>query len=383
MKKYGIFRFFSLILTVALMFGILPPQQILAASKADTVNSKIDEIVSGIPASSDTDAEKALYLHDYIVEHCCYETGSNDQTAYGALIDGKAVCTGYSEAYQMLLAAVGIESVVITGESVDSSGFRDSHSWNMVWLNGECYFTDVTWDDPFIDGVQQLRYTYFNVSLEQISMDHFPDDASAALLPASCNHKDLDYFSMRCGQGSGVGIFDDGTTPREAARYFLLTAEEDGIYTFSCTFRFDGSDAYTWAVENWADIAMALDFTGSVNCSMEMYSVSGRLDITGMLEEDADIPEYTETAPEPTETEPEPTETEPEPTETEPKPTDTEPEFTEAEPEPTGKEPEPTETEPELPEDSDEVKIIVLAAALLVLLLGIFGIILLTRKKKK
>lgn len=436
MSNSSLFRLFSLLLCVIFVICLLPVPQAYAASQEDAVNAEIKQIVAAIPASADTDAEKALYLHDYVVEHVAYVISENDQTAYGALIEGRAVCTGYAEAYQLLLAAVGIESSILTGYTIDATGYQEAHAWNMVWLGGKCYFTDVTWDDPFVDGVQQLRHTYFNMSLEQLSADHFPDEESMALLPGACNHTDLDYFSLRCGEGSGVGIFTDSTTASQAARYFMISSQENGVTTYTCSFRFDGKNSYDWIVANWADIAIALNYTGSVSCNMEMYSNSCRLDLIGTIEEATVEPAPTETEPAPTETEPAPTETEPAPTETEPAPTETEPAPTETEPAPTETEPAPTETEPAptetepvpteadpaptetepapteaepIPtetvpasaetdpvstetvpvqtepsdnEEDDGIQIIILAIAVVIIAAGITCIVLLTRKKK-
>jgi len=45
------------------------------------------------------------------------------------------------------------------------------HMWNYVIIDGDGYFTDVTWDDPKGEA-QTLRHTYFNVDTEDILLEH-------------------------------------------------------------------------------------------------------------------------------------------------------------------------------------------------------------------
>ncbi len=130
----------------------------------------------------DSDYEKELYLHDWIVENCEYDTelASSDQrlfrempdsaTAYGCLVLGKAVCQGYSAGFIRLLNAVGIRSEYVISDRMD-------HGWNVVWLDGEPYYVDVTWDDPILQPGQTLTdaamHRYFNLTSEKISANHY------------------------------------------------------------------------------------------------------------------------------------------------------------------------------------------------------------------
>lgn len=61
--------------------------------------------------------------------------------AYGALIEGKSVCQGYAYAFKMLCDKAQIPCWIVTGY------YREPHAWNYVWLDGEYYQVDVTWDD--------------------------------------------------------------------------------------------------------------------------------------------------------------------------------------------------------------------------------------------
>lgn len=197
-------------------------------------DKKVNEIVKG---AKGTDYQKALYLHDYIVNNVIYQTTNDDQNAYGALIEGKSVCAGYSHAYQHLLRKVGIESFYITGTS---RGIP--HAWLLVFLNDECYYTDVTWDDPATnDGTQVLGHYYFDMSYDDISKDHTPDPEYSKWLPKNHNHKDMYYFEQEAREGSGVGWFNSNTAPAKLSTYL----KKDGN-SYYCDFRYDGSDLSEW-----------------------------------------------------------------------------------------------------------------------------------------
>lgn len=120
-----------------------------------------------------TDFEKEVALHDYLVEHCKYSqdvsqpSGSDIYRAYGALVNGDAVCNGYAEALQLLFACAGIESqfVIGTADEVD-------HAWNLVRLDGVWYHLDATWNDPLPDQEGVAVHSFFNVTDEIMEQSH-------------------------------------------------------------------------------------------------------------------------------------------------------------------------------------------------------------------
>ncbi|MBR4759318.1 MAG: hypothetical protein IK078_04125 [Lachnospiraceae bacterium] len=106
--------------------------------------TRAEKIAKQIRKSYDTKPERIRAAHDYLCRYVRYDEGSEDggynpvQTAYGALINGRAVCQGYSNAFQMLMEALGIPASVVLG---------DAHAWNAVWVDGHISYIDVTWDD--------------------------------------------------------------------------------------------------------------------------------------------------------------------------------------------------------------------------------------------
>lgn len=257
-------RLFLVLIVIALTMQFAP--KAMAASREEQLEQKIQQIVASIPASMTSDADIALYLHDYVVKNVAYQKVGDHQTAYGALLDGKAVCAGYADAYLRLLTAAGIEARTITGVADNGSGAPESHAWTMLIIDGKCLFTDVTWDDPFLNGIQDPNYIshdYFNITMEHMHKDHTPDEESKKYLPKSCNHSGYDYYTINQGEGTGYGIFSSSTTPQTAAKYFKYVGKVNEKDQFICEFRFDG-DGTQWVKDNWVSIAQAIGLSGSL-----------------------------------------------------------------------------------------------------------------------
>lgn len=134
-------------------------------------------VVNGIFATQVTegmtDYEKELAFHDYLVTHCVYSEDvlqpqeSDIYRAYGALVNGDAVCNGYAEAMQLMMLCAGINTkfVIGTADGID-------HAWNLVELDGAWYHLDATWDDPKPDQGENPLHPYFNVTDEIMEKKH-------------------------------------------------------------------------------------------------------------------------------------------------------------------------------------------------------------------
>lgn len=128
------------------------------------------EIISELSPDMD-DYEKLKFFHDYLILNCRTDAGDEyADTVYGALVRKKALCEGYTKAFAYLCNLVGIENVIVTGETTVA------HMWNMVKLNGNWYHVDVTWDNPD-DELHELYpdvvlYQYFMVTDSVIKNNH-------------------------------------------------------------------------------------------------------------------------------------------------------------------------------------------------------------------
>lgn len=97
--------------------------------------------------SSMDDMQKALVLHDYILNNSIYADDEKDiaHSAWGFFYNGRVVCAGLTLAYSYLLHQVGIESEYVFTE-------KKAHAWNAVKINGNWYNVDLTFDGQTIYG---------------------------------------------------------------------------------------------------------------------------------------------------------------------------------------------------------------------------------------
>jgi hypothetical protein len=212
-------------------------------SMREELDAAVDEILKDLPDTSTFD--KTVYLHDAVANRVTYTFTVNDQTPYGALVEGEAVCNGYATAYQLLLQKAGIRAWTVNGE-----GNGEAHAWNVVWLDDEtCVYTDVTWNDQ----EDRIFHYYFNMSLDEIDDDHFVREDVFDL--PECGHDSYGYsdLSEDCNivrQSDGADVLINYLTVidenySEASFFFIgdsfeawLDENGDGIFSYTGCYRY-------------------------------------------------------------------------------------------------------------------------------------------------
>ena len=120
--------------------------------------------------------EREKYIHDRLVSECEYDfdvvSSEKDDpdvsSAYGALVNHRAICGGYTMASKLLLDSVGIKSYAVHGTAEGLA-----HVWLLVNVEGGWYHLDVTWDDPALSEPSSvIQRTYLNLTDEMIMADH-------------------------------------------------------------------------------------------------------------------------------------------------------------------------------------------------------------------
>lgn len=140
--------------------------------KADKIIDKMYKLIPDGENSFDTQYRRAVWLHDVVCKTVTYELGPNHQSAFGALVDGKAVCAGYSELFQLLLQKAGIDAWSVQGNGYNmSTGKSEPHEWTLFWIDGICLHSDTTWDDSESAGIFHL---YFGQNHDEFDVVHIP-----------------------------------------------------------------------------------------------------------------------------------------------------------------------------------------------------------------
>lgn len=133
-----------------------------------TLYNRYVQILNEVTSPSNSDIENELAIHDYLVEHVSYvDTGDSAYNAYNALINGTAVCSGYTECFKTFMDMLGIENGTISGEAGN-----EQHIWNTVKLDNQWYHVDVTWDDPIGSSFEYTDHSYFNITAKDMALDH-------------------------------------------------------------------------------------------------------------------------------------------------------------------------------------------------------------------
>ena len=159
----------------------------------DASYPSVEQIVTDIAAQCEavcsTDFEKALWLHDWIIDHADYDNSYSYCSAEGVLARGAGTCESYHRAYVKLLNKVGIETGRIEG---------NGHVWTAVKMDGEWYQIDSTWDDmgASYKGTY-YEHMYFGLTDYIIGLVH--DDHKVAVPGYESTALENNYF-IKTGQ---------------------------------------------------------------------------------------------------------------------------------------------------------------------------------------
>ena len=93
-------------------------------------------------------------------------------TAYGALHDHLAVCGGYAQAFQLLLAQEDIPCITVSGKLGE-----ENHMWNLAKVDGQWRYFDPTSDR----GRAQYGFLYFGAASTGLDRHTWDSDQAAAL----------------------------------------------------------------------------------------------------------------------------------------------------------------------------------------------------------
>lgn len=286
----------------------LTGEKLTAAREA--LDKKLIAAVSGAPQSG-SDYEKELYINDYLVDNCEYDDSAaelhkdnkirgHEQDAFGALVEGTAVCEGYTRAFQLMGNKLGLTCDVIEGyanEKDEDTGKeeRTPHIWNCICLDNEWYHTDVTWNDDvhgLFENVGSRKYYYLNLTTEAIKTDHEisplfgepkgDNDYCNAFVP-SCTAVEYNYFHLNCPTLTSLDDYDNIVTSLTEA-----AANKDSYFDFLIDPSLDFGDTKSKISEGegfkWIEDANEVnddDAQLSTDCSL--YAFEDRRLITFLL----------------------------------------------------------------------------------------------------
>ncbi len=185
--------FFRNVVEINLEYTVASKEEL--EEKLVALEETIDEYLNLAKSEDIFDIE--LVLHDLVAKRVQYYEYDNlnnvpqeCHSIYGALINNKAVCDGFTKTMQILLDKKGIESIIVMG-TLDN----EAHAWNLVKLDDSWYHLDVTSDKSIKElrnGEQVVVHSYFNLTNDKVKLDHIIENEE--ILPAANNNK-YEYYT--------------------------------------------------------------------------------------------------------------------------------------------------------------------------------------------
>lgn len=127
-----------------------------AAQKA--LNDRVNQVVAAVIPANATDVQKVTALNQWLKDNAAYDYDalalSKDinssvfyvkpraWTAEGILLDGLGVCDSYARAFSALAMSAGVTEYRVTGDTPGGL-----HAWNIVKVDNQWLYVDVTWND--------------------------------------------------------------------------------------------------------------------------------------------------------------------------------------------------------------------------------------------
>ena len=145
-----------------------------------------------------SDSDKVRKVHDYFCQSIEYDYASNSSNPTKATVEAhsilgvfrlkKARCEGIAKAVKVILNAVDVGCIFVSGKARNKTGKYELHGWNIVNIDKTPYHLDTTFDIGTSSN-KNISYDYYNISDIQIKADHVYD----VKVPI-CGSLDANYF---------------------------------------------------------------------------------------------------------------------------------------------------------------------------------------------
>ena len=133
------------------------------------IEQKLDEIQNKVLTENTTTEQKIKLIHDYIINNTKYDVQKTENTnstlykseiAYGPLLQGYGICSGYTDAMQLMLERLEIENFKVASTN---------HVWNAVKIDETWILLDLSWVDPILDfGLDWIIHDFYLISTEEL-----------------------------------------------------------------------------------------------------------------------------------------------------------------------------------------------------------------------
>ena len=197
----------------------------IAGYHTDMINA-----MKSVPVDTSNRYNFVKSLHDYLCNTIYYpdldssDYIGNSHDAYGALVEKRAVCQGYADAFKLICDYYKIPCVCIAGSTTGGA-----HMWNAVQMDdGLWYLIDATWNDQTEKPTNRIHYDFFLIGTNT-------KDTYFGGLPFSQSHvMDSDLFLPALKYATDKYIQENHFT--EFGATYNSIAKKDGKYLIRSYF---------------------------------------------------------------------------------------------------------------------------------------------------
>ena len=222
------------------------------------IDAEAERMLADLPENA-TDYEKVYYVYRTLIQETSYsEEAQNNQNIVSTFVTHETVCQGYAYGAQYLLNRIGIPCITVCGTSEGAN-----HSWNLIQMDGDYYYMDVTWGEmeywqelqvppESASGTENredvINYSYLGVSDKDTSFmeNHIPLDYVP--MPECTATKDNYYVHE--------GLYFD-KWDKDAVGAVIRKAYDAGDNTVCIKFAtkelYDTAFSYIIDEDHWAD----------------------------------------------------------------------------------------------------------------------------------
>ncbi len=203
---------------------IQAPDETFCAQHAAMLPDMLAECMAALdairrqPEWGETDFEKEIATDRFLVHHCMYEPDIDEytterlleldggqQTAYGALVRGRAICSGYASAMALAMRCFGVPCLCTTGYYYPGDGAAVGHEWNIIRIGGEWTHEDVTFNDADDEAYTEDYFPCTNLTSTEVFRLLSDDLIKAGMkLRNPLSTSDRNNYYIRKGQTLGA-----------------------------------------------------------------------------------------------------------------------------------------------------------------------------------
>ncbi|MFT5749125.1 MAG: hypothetical protein ACI93S_000378 [Ancylomarina sp.] len=179
----------------------------------------------------------------------------------------KAVCEGFSKLFQFFCLQSGIEAYSISGYISKNGALQDraTHSWNVVKINEEWRFFDLTWAYAHLEhsGIKRSTNEFFMVNPHEFVLSHIPLVPMWQFLempiPLFIFNKGDEIINSYLEKKKPYFNYVDSL-----GKYKSLDSREKCLKTADAIYKANASNKFNRAIEFYKYALLILNYQGSL-----------------------------------------------------------------------------------------------------------------------